>query len=132
MNKKNDTKLNSIFWLASFVLLISFIAVFLYFYNPIKLSTSGISQEKLVPFAQCLAEKGATMYGAKWCVHCQREKGNFGDSFKYVNYVECPDNIKLCTDKGIVSYPTWIFADGTKREGEQGLQKLSEESGCKL
>ena len=47
-------------------------------------------------FAQCLASKKITMYGAVWCPHCQKQKAEFGASFKYVPYVECPDNEKLC------------------------------------
>ena len=83
-------------------------------------------------FAQCLASKKITMYGAVWCPHCQKEKSLFGDSFKYVPYVECPENQQLCLDKGITGYPTWIKEDGKKYEGEQGLEKLSEITGCKL
>ena len=83
-------------------------------------------------FAQCLSEKGITMYGAAWCPHCQREKRLFGSSFQFVNYVECPDNPQLCTEKGVTGYPTWIFPDGRRFAGEQGLQKLSAESGCPL
>ena len=83
-------------------------------------------------FAQCLASKNITMYGAAWCSHCQNEKGGFGDSFKFVPYVECPNDPQKCLDKGIVGYPTWIFPDGKKLIGEQGMEKLSQESGCAL
>lgn len=83
-------------------------------------------------FAKCLKEEGVTMYGADWCPHCQNEKNAFGDSFKFVPYVECPDNPKLCIEKGINGYPTWILRDGKRLEGEQGIEKLSKESGCPL
>lgn len=83
-------------------------------------------------FAQCLAEKEVTMYGAAWCAHCQNEKKLFGKSFKYVPYVECPDDPKLCIEKGVTGYPTWIFPDGKKLAGEQGLEKLAAESQCQL
>lgn len=83
-------------------------------------------------FAQCLAEKKLTMYGASWCSHCQNEKKPFGDSFKYVPYVECPDNTQVCLNAGINGYPTWIDADGKKYEGEQGLPGLSKISDCEL
>lgn len=83
-------------------------------------------------FAQCLASKGATMYGAYWCPHCQNEKKAFGDSFKYVSYVECTQETAKCTAAGIRGFPTWIFPDGRRFEGEQGLNKLSQESGCPL
>ncbi|MBI4087920.1 hypothetical protein HY418_00880 [Candidatus Kaiserbacteria bacterium] len=87
---------------------------------------------RLDEFAQCLAEKNITMYGAEWCPHCQSEKKAFGSSFKYVLHVECPDDPKKCIAAGINGYPTWIFPDGKKLEGEQGLSKLSQESGCAL
>ncbi|MBI5133986.1 MAG: hypothetical protein HZA81_01190 [Candidatus Taylorbacteria bacterium] len=90
------------------------------------------SDVSLDGFAQCLADKGATMYGAAWCSHCQREKAAFGGSWRLVPYVECPENTKLCVDKGIKGYPTWIFDDGRRFEGEQGIKKLSEVSGCPL
>ena len=83
-------------------------------------------------FAQCLAEKEIVMYGAEWCSHCQNEKAQFGKSFKYVPYVECPDNPKVCLEKGVEGYPTWILPDGTELVGEQGLEGLSEKSGCPL
>jgi thiol-disulfide isomerase/thioredoxin len=73
------------------------------------------------------------MYGASWCPHCQKQKAAFGvDAFKYVNYVECPDNPKVCLDKKIKGYPTWIFPNGHRFEGEQSFEKLSKESSCPL
>lgn len=83
-------------------------------------------------FAQCLADKVIVMYGADWCPHCQNEKKAFGDSFRFVPYIECPDNPKLCLAAGIKGFPTWVFPDGRRFEGEQGLEKLSRESGCRL
>lgn len=83
-------------------------------------------------FAQCLTEKGAVMYGADWCPHCQNEKKAFGESFQFISYVECPKEPKKCLDVGINGFPTWIFPDGRKLEGEQGIEKLSQESGCLL
>ena len=67
-------------------------------------------------FAKCLTEKGAVMYGAKWCAHCIEQKDVFGDSFKYINYVECPDNINICLAAGINGYPTWIISSSTDRQ----------------
>lgn len=98
----------------------------------ILLSFGKPAEGKLDAFAQCLAEKGATMYGADWCPHCQNEKKAFGSSFRFVPYVECPDNPKQCLAAGINGYPTWIFPDGRRLEGEQGIEKLSQESGCPI
>lgn len=83
-------------------------------------------------FAQCLSQKGAVMYGAYWCPHCQAQKRLFGESFKYVNYVECTKETKKCEDKKITGYPTWDFADGSRIEGEINLQDLSEKTSCQI
>ncbi len=83
-------------------------------------------------FAQCLTDKGAVMYGANWCSHCQNEKRAFGDSFRHVSYVECTEEPAKCRAAGVEGYPTWLFPDGRRLVGEQGLQKLSSESGCLL
>lgn len=90
------------------------------------------TEETLAAFAQCLRDKQVTMYGAEWCPHCQNEKRRFGGAFRYVPYVECPEQTALCIDKGINGYPTWIFPDGRRFEGEMGLERLAEESGCHL
>lgn len=81
-------------------------------------------------FAKCLNAKGVTMYGAYWCPHCQNEKNAFGESFKFVNYVECTEKPNECLTKDVQGYPTWTFPDGRKLTGEQGIRKLSQESGC--
>ena len=88
-------------------------------------------------FAQCLAEKKVTMYGTYWCPHCQNQKKGFGSAFQYVPYVECAirgssSQTKECTDVGIKGYPTWVFADGSRKEGEVSFIALSEKTGCGL
>ncbi len=90
------------------------------------------SKVNLDEFAQCLSDKGVTMYGAEWCAHCQNQKKEFGDSFRLVSYVECPQNTQTCLEKGISGYPTWILPDGQKLVGEQELEKLSQKTGCPL
>ena len=88
-------------------------------------------------FASCLKEKGAIFYGAFWCPHCQNQKAMFGRSARLLSYVECstPDGngqLKFCADKGIDGYPTWVFADGSRKSGEVPLSELAEKTGCVL
>lgn len=83
-------------------------------------------------FARCLRDKNIVMYGASWCPHCQNEKNGFGDSFRFIPYVECPKNPKLCLEKSVSGYPTWLFPDGRRFEGEQGIENLSRQSGCEI
>jgi glutaredoxin len=113
------------FIITGIVLVLGTVAIILFFPRE---SRSGTFDA----FAQCLAEKKITMYGADWCPHCENEKKAFSDSFRFVPYVECPQDPNRCLAAGIKGYPTWIFPDGKKLEGEQGLQKLSAESGCPL
>jgi glutaredoxin len=95
--------------------------------GPIQMSSAGLDI-----FAQCLADKNLTFYGASWCPHCQNQKKLFGESFKYIKYVECTEDTQLCTEKGISAYPTWMSNDGTKRVGELSFKLLSEASGCPI
>lgn len=91
-----------------------------------------VASPELDAFAKCLAAEEFTMYGAEWCPHCKNEKAHFGTAWQYVPYVECPDNAKLCLEKGVKGYPTWIAKDGRAFAGEQGLEKISRHSGCPL
>lgn len=87
--------------------------------------------------AACLGEKGATFYGAFWCPNCGNQKKLFGKASEILPYVECstPDakgQTQACIDKGISSYPTWEFADGSQLIGTQGLQALADKAGCPM
>jgi thiol-disulfide isomerase/thioredoxin len=88
-------------------------------------------------FATCLKDKGAVFYGAFWCPHCQATKKLFGSAQKFLPYVECstPDakgQTQICIDKGVASYPTWDFADGSRLTGELTLETLAEKTSCVL
>ncbi len=83
-------------------------------------------QERL---AKALTEKGAVMYGAYWCSHCNEQKKLFGEAVKYLNYVECDTagenaNPDECLAKDVKSYPTWIY-DGKKYPGTRSLAELA-------
>ena len=90
-----------------------------------------------VQLAQCLAEKGAVMYGAEWCGWCSKQKKDFGEeawkAFKN-NYFDCEgskDEQRLCAAKTIKSYPYWEFKDGKSRKGYQFLEDLADLGGCR-
>jgi len=95
------------------------------------------ADKKLDPFAKCLTEKKAVMYGAATCSHCADQKELFGSSYQYVSYVECTipgthTETDQCKALHIKHTPTWIFADGSRLEGTIQLDKLSQQTGCKL
>lgn len=88
-------------------------------------------------FAQCLGDSGARMYGAYWCPHCKRQKEVFGEASEEIPYIECAhqgtsEQDFRCKEARILRYPTWVFSDGKKVEGELTLLELSQKSGCKL
>ncbi|MBS3070997.1 hypothetical protein J4407_01705 [Candidatus Pacearchaeota archaeon] len=88
-------------------------------------------------FAQCLTDSGAKMYGAYWCPHCEEQKKLFGDSWKYVNYVECSlpnaaGQNAVCNNAGIQSYPTWEFSDGSRVTGVMQINEISQTTGCSI
>ena len=98
--------------------------------NVAGVSSNNKDQSWIEGLAKQLSEKGMVMYGAYWCSHCNNQKKEFGDAFKYVDYVECdakgPNaNPDECSAKGIEGYPTWIY-QGQKYSGEQSLDKLAE------
>ncbi len=72
--------------------------------------------DKYDGFAQSLKANGAEFYGAFWCPHCQAQKALFGNSKKYLPYIECsnPDksSTQICIDKKIENFPTWMFKNG--------------------
>ena len=78
------------------------------------------------------------MYGAYWCPHCAQQKKLFGQAgFAQVHYVECDPNgensqAKLCLERKIDGYPTWVFSDGSRTSGETSLEDLAQKSGCQL
>jgi hypothetical protein len=88
-------------------------------------------------FASCIASSGTQFYGAFWCPHCQDQKAEFGNSARLLPYIECstPDaqgQTQICINKGIKSYPTWYFADGSSSTGALSLETLSQKTGCPL
>jgi hypothetical protein len=88
-------------------------------------------------FASCLTAKQVKMYGLYWCTHCAEQKEMFGASFKRVTYIECgikgsKDEEQVCKEAGVKNFPTWQFPDGSRKEGTQPLQLLSERTGCSL
>ena len=106
-----------------------------------KSSNAPVVPGKYDAFAQCLVNKGAKFYGAFWCPHCQAQEKDLEASRQTLEqiglYTECstPDangQTQVCIDKGIKSYPTWIFADGSQLTGEIPLQQLADKTACVL
>jgi len=95
---------------------------------------SGIDKEAL---AKYLSEKGAVMFGSEYCGHCKAQKEDFGDAFKYIDYVECGEptnpnyNRDECNANEITGVPCWIY-QGKKYPGHQSLKELAELVGFEI
>jgi hypothetical protein len=88
-------------------------------------------------FAKCLTSKNLTMFGAEWCPHCQNVKKEFGNAFRFIEYVECDANTpgadpQRCSDSKIDYLPTFKFQDGTRLFGEVSFDILAMKTGCRL
>ena len=89
-------------------------------------------------FIICLKASGAKFYGDYTNRESLQQMGFFGDSLYVLErsgvYIECnpygaDPQLKKCREEGINVYPTWII-DEKKHLGIQGLNKLSEVTGC--
>ncbi len=77
------------------------------------------------------------MYGLYWCPHCIEQKGGFGDSFHYVNYVECATKgvnelNAECKIAGVKEFPSWQFRGEQPKPGVLSMEALSDKTGCAL
>ena len=88
--------------------------------------------------AKELTEQGWVMYGTDRCPFCIKQKAEFGDAFKYINYINCgleenrqacEDFVRTCKEAGIkeedIGIPAWISPNGTPYIGYHDLVKLS-------
>jgi hypothetical protein len=118
--------------IALFAVLIAAVIGTVYYFN-------NRSQHKYDAFARCLGDRGAKMYGAYWCPHCQEQKELFGASFEYAPYTECGikgdlhGEAQVCKDEKIQHFPTWQFPPtGAREEKVFSLETLSDKTGCPL
>ncbi|MBS3054356.1 MAG: hypothetical protein J4431_02360 [Candidatus Aenigmarchaeota archaeon] len=86
-------------------------------------------------FTQCLADKGVKFYGTYWCKECTEQQKEFGLSWQNINATDCAmeiNNPGICSDAGVNKYPTWEFADGTRKQGRLSSAELGALTGCPL
>ncbi|MGV8142397.1 MAG: hypothetical protein ACP5NS_02050 [Candidatus Pacearchaeota archaeon] len=133
MKKQKNKKSGSLKYIVIAIVIVVLAGLFMFAGK----ENSSTSQDSVDNFAKCLTEKGAVMYGAFWCPHCAKTKKNFGESFNYINYVECDprgdnEQAELCISKSIDKYDTWEFADGSRLISEPSFELLSEKTGCSV
>lgn len=87
--------------------------------------------------AKCMEKKGVKFFGAYWCPACNNQKRIFGNSEKYLPYIECSDpgqrnQNETCSTAGIEQYPTWEFPGGERSVGIMTPEELSEKTDCPI
>ena len=99
-------------------------------------ATVNIGDLDLVAFANALKAAGAKLYGAGWSAETTAQKELFEDGGQFLDFVEVTNSDRTpndtATQNSITTYPTWIFADGTRLEGVQTLQTLSDHTGIAI
>jgi len=95
-------------------------------------STIQPSNNRQKGLAQHLKLKGAVVYGAWWCPHCNHQKELFGvEAIELLPYVECDKDDagrQRCQDAQVRGYPTWEL-NGERRLGVLSLEELEIWSG---
>lgn len=95
---------------------------------------TGCSQQptkNLDAFAKCLTEKGAMIYTSPTCSHCLKQKSLFGDSWQYINDINCQESPIVCSNAGIQGVPNRVI-NGENIMGQQSLEVLAEKTGCQI
>ena len=101
------------------------------FYINNKITGNVVGGGEYDEFAQYLTAEGVKMYGTEWCSHCKNQKELFGNSFQYIDYIDCDRKKDECLRNGVKGYPTWII-EGIKYPGEQRLGRLADLTECEL
>lgn len=135
MNKRGISRINpKLRVLLTFVMFIVLVTTLYYTTKTISNLTGysivSYSVSSIENFTKCLTKK-SIMYGSRTCMYCREQKRMFGDSFKYINYVECLDKPESCTEAGAKHVPMWKI-NGENYFGVKSLNKLAELSGCQL
>ena len=78
--------------------------------------------------AKCIGSK-STLYIQKGCFACQKQEELFGETYKYLNVVDCLVDRQKCIDKEITATPTWVI-NNEKLVGVRTIEKLKELTNC--
>ena len=91
------------------------------------LAAQPVVASGVADFARCISRAGATFYTADWCPHCARQTRMFGNAIRYVRVVDCTAGCR-----GVRSFPTWRFADGSQLNGVASFDALARRTGCRV
>jgi glutaredoxin len=114
-------KENYLFYGSIILVLIILLGVF---YLKNNSSSSDVDKE----ITECIANK-TTLYISKNCGHCANQKEILGEHINKFNIVDCVINPKKCSEKNILSVPTWGYND-EKIIGVKTIKELKKITGC--
>ncbi len=107
------------------ILLVGGLYIFTDWFSKVTGYFTGEAEREKV--AQCLAQKGAEYYGSDFCPDCEKQKKEFGNSFKLVSYVDCGENKVNCPN--VREIPAW-YMDKQIYYGYKTLDELKQLSNC--
>ena len=127
MPPKREFKFKPIYWKAPVILLVT--AGIVYFVLALAGAFQGGGEYD--DFAQCLTDEGMVMYGTDWCSACNSQKEMFGESFDFIEFVNCDFHKDECNELGVTGYPTWMLNDEQAgNRGSKAFDELAQLSGC--
>lgn len=100
-----------------------------------------ISRDPVLGLAQCLTQKGWSMYSSFTCSACRAQVELFGQAADQLKIIECNPHapgteVQQCLDRKIRYTPTWVMEkDGTeikRLKGYKKLEDLASLTGCDL
>jgi uncharacterized membrane protein len=88
-------------------------------------------------FCDCVTFAGWRFYGREGCMWCEKQKMIFGESIKYIIFIDCLKVPDTCKQLNIEGFPTWIrFSDDGEElqryKGYSTLKNLAEISHCSI
>ncbi len=113
----------------SFIIMVFLIFGFYYFSDWFSKTTGYLvsGEDEETTLAKCISEKNTTLYTAKYCPDCRKQKELFGEGLKYINNIECLGGIKRCYELKMV--PAWDI-NGRLYYGLKSLSDLKIITNC--
>lgn len=94
-------------------------------------------RERFRPLAECLTEKGVTLYGLFWNEQTIRQREFFGSGAELIPYTECSSDdgqriLDECRAAHISVFPLWKFRAGDEQTGPLSIEAIADKTGCPL
>jgi glutaredoxin len=95
---------NLVWTLITIFLILGIVAIILV--NKFSITSLSICEAKYIG-------NHSTLYVLSGCSHCEDQLKMFGENKKYLNIVDCSENLEECQKLGITHFPTWVIGDKT-------------------